>query len=195
VSVESVTARDGRRVFMRPLERDDRARLQAAFDRLSPESRYRRFLSPMPRLSAAQLDHLTDVDHHDHEALVALDESSERLIGVARFVRIEPTVAEPALTVADDWQRQGIGTALLEALAARALEENIAVFRGHFLSDNAAPLRLLEEIGDTEVRKSGAVSEVEVQLHEAASSPTGAGPLRTLLRAAAAGVLRPCRTL
>jgi GNAT superfamily N-acetyltransferase len=195
MSGENVTTRDGRRILMRPLRHDDRARLQAAFDRLSPDSRYRRFLSPMPRLSAAQLDHLTDVDHHDHEALVALDESGERLIGVARFVRIESTVAEPALTVADDWQRQGIGTALLEALAARALQENVLVFRGHFLSDNPAPLRLLEEIGDAEVRKSGTVSEVEVRLHHAASSPTECGPLRTLLRAAAAGVLRPCRIL
>ena len=69
---EAVRLRDGKSVSLRPIEPGDRERLRRAFDRLGPESRYRRFFSPVDHLTESQLDYLTQVDHHDHEALVAL---------------------------------------------------------------------------------------------------------------------------
>ena len=72
----TVTLPDGSRLLIRPIEPADRERVAAGFERLSPESRYRRFFSPLPELSGRQLDYLTRVDHHDHEALVALDADS-----------------------------------------------------------------------------------------------------------------------
>jgi GNAT superfamily N-acetyltransferase len=118
--------RDGARVLVRPIAPDDRAALAAGFARLSPESRFRRFLSPKKQLTEDDLDVLTRVDHHDHEALVALEADTGEGIGVARFVRTGPDRAEPAVVVADDWQGRGVGTLLLDLLAERAWEEGSA---------------------------------------------------------------------
>src|SRR5689334_14196650 len=100
-----VRLRDGSHVRLRPIRPGDKDQLERGFDRLSPESRYRRFLCPMNELSDHMLEYLTDVDHHDHEAIVALDEESGEGIGVARYVRHldRPEVAELAVTVMDDW--------------------------------------------------------------------------------------------
>ncbi|MEA2283671.1 MAG: hypothetical protein QOK21_4278, partial [Solirubrobacteraceae bacterium] len=59
----ALTLRDGSRIVIRPIEPDDRDDLREGFERLSPESRYRRFFSPVPRLSERHLDYLTQVDH------------------------------------------------------------------------------------------------------------------------------------
>jgi hypothetical protein len=103
-----VTLRDGARVTVRPIRPQDAAALRAGFERLSEQSRYRRFLSPMQDLSGSMLRYLTEVDHHDHEALIAVG-AEGTLVGVARSVRShgDPQVAEAAVTVADDWQ--GVG--------------------------------------------------------------------------------------
>jgi hypothetical protein len=113
------------------------------------------------------------------------------MIGVARFVRTGPSVAEPAVAVADDWQSRGVGTALLEALARRALAEGIEVFSGPVLSDNPAPLRVLDQVGDVSVQHVGGVGQVDVLLRPA--DPTGGRVrrLRALLRAIAASTIEP----
>jgi len=67
----AVTVRDGSRLVVRPVRPDDRALLLAGFERLGPESRYKRFLAPMPELTDDVVAYLTSVDHHDHEALAA----------------------------------------------------------------------------------------------------------------------------
>jgi GNAT superfamily N-acetyltransferase len=182
-----VTLVDGTEIAVRPITPADRGALQDGFDRLGPESRYTRFLAPMGRLSASQLKYLTDVDHHDHEALVAY-EPSDRTdgIGVARFVRLseDPGAAEFAVTVADDWQGRGVGTALLTLLADRAREEGIDRFRGLMLARNEPVQNLVGLFGEPRVlaREPGTI-EVEVDLPEA-----GAGHhLERMLRAAARG--------
>jgi hypothetical protein len=64
---------DDSRVTIRPVEPGDKSLLGAAFTELGEESRYRRFFTPLHERDARQLAHLTEVDHHDHEALVAID--------------------------------------------------------------------------------------------------------------------------
>ena len=86
----SATLTDGREARLRPLRCGDRERIVAAFDRLSEESRYRRFFAPLHQLSDRSLEYLTDIDHSDHEAIIALDPGTDELIGVARYVRGEP---------------------------------------------------------------------------------------------------------
>jgi len=68
-----VRIRDGTQVVIRPIEPSDADAMRAGFERLSLESRYERFLSPMDHMSTAMVRYFTDVDHHDHEALVAFD--------------------------------------------------------------------------------------------------------------------------
>jgi hypothetical protein len=71
-----VELRDGSRVRLRQGHSADRELLLRGFERLSPESRYRRFLAAMPHLSEGMVEYLTDVDNHDHEAIIAADEQS-----------------------------------------------------------------------------------------------------------------------
>ncbi len=80
----TVTLRDGARVTLRPITSDDKDRLREAFERLGEESRYRRFFSPMRTLSPATLRYLTEIDHHDHEALVAQEATTGECLGVTR---------------------------------------------------------------------------------------------------------------
>jgi GNAT superfamily N-acetyltransferase len=182
----AVAMRDGSRVVVRPVHPGDRALLLAGFERLGPESRYRRFLAAMTRLTGDFVTYLTDVDHHDHEALAAIDPETGDGVGVARFVRCRdrPDTAEAAVTVIDDWQGRGVGTALLDLLAERARAEGVVRFTALLLAENRRMLNLLEALGPVHVvdRQSGTV-EIEAEL-----PPTGAGrELHGVLGASARG--------
>jgi nucleotide-binding universal stress UspA family protein len=190
----AITLRDGSRVEIRPLEPDDRDALADAFERLSPESRYRRFFSPVAKLRRRDLDYLTRVDHHDHEALVAVDPATGEGVGVARYVRVGPDVAEPAITVADDWQGRGLGGRLLGALASRAREEGIRRFEAPVLASNTEAIRLLERLGRTDRRNDGR----EVQLTITLPDEEQDGRILRwpgVLRDFAAGTVEPARTV
>jgi GNAT superfamily N-acetyltransferase len=176
-------------LVIRPISPDDKDGLRESFDRLSEQSRYRRFLSPHDRLSAAELRYLTEVDHHDHEALVAVDPRARAGAGIARYIRSkeDPSSAELAVVVVDDWQGKGVGTRLASALAERAREEGVSVFTALVLAENDAMLRLAKDVGDVRVlsRDRGTV-ELAIELPE-----KGPGRLIRLLRAVASGQLRP----
>lgn len=146
---ETVVVRHGHRVRLRPVGPGDRAELAAGYRQLSERTAYRRFFTVFPELTPAQLRFLTELDHHGHEAIGAEDPESEKGVGVARYVRspADRTVAEVAVTVTDDWQGTGVGTALLEALAARARAEDITVFTAEILTENQAMTALLSELG------------------------------------------------
>jgi GNAT superfamily N-acetyltransferase len=179
-----ITLRDGSRVRLRQIHSSDGELLLRGFERLSGESRYRRFLVPTPQLSEAVVRYLTEVDHHDHEAIVALEEESGEGIGVARYVRngARPDVAEVAVTVVDDWQGRGLGTLLLEVVSARARGEDIRSFTALMLATNREMITLLERLGPLRVvdREVGTV-EIEMPIPELGLSPV----LRKLLRIAA----------
>ncbi len=178
---------------IRPIGPDDKAGLAAGFERLSERSRYRRFLSPTERLTSAQLAYLTEIDHRDHEALVALEPSSRDGLGVARYVRTveDPHEAEAAIAVADDWQQRGLGTALLRHLAARAREEGVERFTGLVHEDNQAVRHMLEAFGEVRERHAGAGAvEVSLEIPEDPLDREHEQGLASWMRAAAQGLLR-----
>jgi RimJ/RimL family protein N-acetyltransferase len=188
VTTNEVRLDDGARLAIRPVQPDDKPLLADAFSQLSDESRYRRFFTPLRDLDPERLAYLTELDHHDHEALLALDAPDGACVGVARFVRVAPEVAEPAVVVADQWQHRGLGTALLERLAHRARAEGITRFSAIVLAQNRDAIRLLERLGDATREDDGDVLHFDIALPDAG----GAGPtLRGLLRAAATGLLAP----
>ena len=141
---DATTLRDGSTIFLREVRDGDKAAIAAGFEALSPESRYRRFFSGISRLSEADLRYLTEVDHHDHEAVLAFSaEEPAEPVGVARYVRgEEPGEAEVAVTVVDGWQGAGAGTALLERLVARAREEGVETFAATVLAENEEAIEL-----------------------------------------------------
>ena len=181
--------RDGTRIEIRPIRPEDRDDLAAGMRRLSPDSRYRRFLCATDELSDAELDYLTVVDHKDHEALVALELETGEGLAVARFVRWPDDLeaAEFAIAVADDWHGRGVGTALLRELTERAREEGVRRFSAIVLSDNRQMLDMIAELGSLEVKDHQA-GTVELEVELPATGPVPA--LMRTLRAAARGELR-----
>jgi len=190
----TITLRDGARVTLRAMAPGDKPLLAASFERLSPESRYRRFFTTKTRLSGAELDYLVDVDHRDHEAIVAIDPASGELVGVARYIRSdeEGDLAEVAVTVADEWQGRGLGRALLGRLTYLARRAGIRRFGALIQRDNLPSLGLAAGAGGHERRASGGDVEIVVDL----PPHRGIGArLAQALRAAAAGTLVPAYTL
>ncbi|MEX2551133.1 MAG: GNAT family N-acetyltransferase [Nitriliruptoraceae bacterium] len=182
------TLRDGRPILLRSIRPSDRQRLAEGIRRLSPASRYLRFHAPVEQLSATQLDYLTDVDHHDHEAIVALDLTAieEPGVGVARYIReiYEPDVAEAAITVADTYHGQGAGTLLLGALASRAREAGIEVFRNYVLDGNHAMLEVFDHLGAHREREADGLWRVDLKVPEDEDDVPSSGAGRAFLEAA-----------
>ncbi len=174
--------RDGSEVMVRPIRPEDRDAIAKAFGRLSEQSRYQRFMTAIDELSPSQLEYLTDVDHHDHEALVAFDPETGDGVGVARFVRLDDgTSAEAAVTVIDEWQGRGLGVALTNLLAERARDEGVTRFTALLLASNDQMHDVLASLGPSKVlsRSSGTV-EVEVDIPERGIGDHMAGVLRVV---------------
>jgi RimJ/RimL family protein N-acetyltransferase len=199
---------DGQKISIRPIRADDGERLQASHARLSPESRYRRFLASKPELSSADARYLVDIDGCSHFALVAtLDDDEGSIIGVARFVNIPdvPGTAEFAIVVGDDFQGKGLATELLTRLADAAAERGVHRFRATMLADNVPVRRMLHRLaaGDPRETRMGSTSEIEIDLPGAPANPIirvrrGGVALRRALSASgnfAAGVVTPLRSL
>jgi RimJ/RimL family protein N-acetyltransferase len=167
---EIVELRNGTKALIRPIRAEDRQRLAKGFESSSEESRFMRFHAPLPRLSSRQLDYLTDVDHVQHEALIAVDPDTGESFGTARYVRREDDreSAEFAVGVGDRWMQIGLGTALMNALIRRAREAGITRVIAVIQSENTAAKALMTRIaGPGEVRSRSAgwgVKEIVVDL-------------------------------
>lgn len=163
VGGERVTLADEREIILRPIEPRDAHDLALGLRRLGALSRFRRFRRPVERLSPAELDELTDVDHTSHEALVAFDAATGDGIGVARYARApqDPGQAEFTCVVLDRWQRRGVGTALAERLAERARAAGIERFRALTVVGNEPAQRLMAHITDSiSERRTGGITEM-----------------------------------
>lgn len=183
-----VTLRDGSRMSIRPIRPDDKAALLRGFEQLSAESRRRRFLVATEQLSSELLSYLTEVDHVDHEALVAEGADSGEPIGVARYVRVvdQRDTAEVAVTVVDSWQHRGVATELLLRLGRRAVDNGIRHFTATCFASNADALELIRVVPATRVRTTdNGLVEMTVDLPEAEDT----GTFRVALRQAAEGGL------
>ena len=130
-------------VQVRPLEKNDRQRLVGMFRRLSPETIYRRFLSPIHEPSESGLSRLLDLDHSDREGLAAI--VGDDIVGIARYGRLaDPGTAEVAVVVQDSWQHRGVSLLLLENLAKLARQRGVTAFKATIMSDNSAAIRMVK---------------------------------------------------
>ncbi len=160
---ERLKLRDGRAVDVRPLDRSDRGLLAAAIRRLSAQSRYLRFAGPKRHMTERELDHLVDVDHRNHEALFAIDPLTGRGVAVARYIQVpdELGVVELAVTVADDWQGIGLGSALLAGVMQRACDEGHSSVRASVLAANSRSIAMLRRAGFKGRPGTGTLREYE----------------------------------
>jgi GNAT superfamily N-acetyltransferase len=184
-----VTLRDGSKALIRPIRADDKDALTRGLARLSPESRYRRFLRPVTSLNERELKYLTEIDYTNHFAWMAVnpDDPADGW-GVARYVRDpkDPEVAEAAVAVVDDHQHNGIGAYLLQFLTASAIANGIHTFRAWVLGDNVEILRPLERLGASRKADHG-VLKIEVELN----ADFEGTPVQEALRAVARGEFLP----
>ena len=141
-----VVVADGGTVHLRPIRPDDAEALVAFHGGLSQRTRYLRYFSAYPKIPERDLYRFTHVDHHDRVAFVA--ELGGEIIAVGRYERMADTdQAEVAFVVADKHQGRGIGSVLLEHLAAAAREVGIHRFHAVVLAENAAMIRVFRDAG------------------------------------------------
>ncbi len=142
--------RDGTEIVIRPIGPEDAEREQAFVRALSPESRYYRFMTTLRELPPDMLYRFTHPDFQRELALVAVADhgTGSGLIGVTRCVADpDPTSAEFALTVADEWQNRGVGTRLLCELMRAARAVGIRRIWGEILASNVRMLGLMAALG------------------------------------------------
>ncbi len=142
-----VLTADGSVVQIRPVVPGDTAQLRAMHARMSARSRYLRYFSAVKEVTDAQLRVFTDVDYRTRVALVAQSGGDIVAAGTYHAGRAEPTSAEVAFAVQDDQQGRGLGSILLEHLAAAAHECGIARFTAEVLGENQPMLRVFRDAG------------------------------------------------
>jgi ribosomal protein S18 acetylase RimI-like enzyme len=155
---------------IRPIARTDRKRLAEAFSALSQDTRRRRFGGLANRLGVRDINRLTDIDHHEHEALVAIAPSSDAIVGVARYIALpdDPGAAEVAIAVNDDCQGRGVGRRLMRRLAERAREEGITRLLAYVGVANHPALGWLRRAGGVAVGHDGGAVVVSIPLDHSA---------------------------
>ena len=179
-------------MILRPAVAADRPLLVAAFERLSPESRYRRFFAPVKSMSGPLLDYLTAIDYVDHFAWAAIAAEPGPLgdpygVGVSRYIRLaDPAAAEMAVTVVDDWQGKGLGRILLDALVLEALENGIERLEGDVLDENRPMHELLRRTGARFRPEGNGILRFSIDL-PARDEALAGSPFADVLRALAKG--------
>jgi ribosomal protein S18 acetylase RimI-like enzyme len=160
---------DGTKVHVRPIVPEDEPLLHEAVAAMSERTVYFRFFSPLKRMPDALAHRLAVVDYNDRFALVATTHKSgskERIVGVARYDRVQGTeVAEIAVAVVDEFQRRGLGSALMTILGKVARDHEIKTFTLIVLPENQEMLGLLRKMGWIHRAKvSGGVYDISFEL-------------------------------
>ena len=164
---------DGTRLRLRPLGSEDRDGVAALFARLSPNSRYWRFLSPKPELTPRELALLTDIDHIHHAAFAAVDQRDASIVGIGRYAQCADRrgVADFAVEVADELQNMCIGTALARLTVQRARDNGFALLTATTLRENRPARALLQRIGFRAHASDGNEIELELKLDAPSDGP------------------------
>lgn len=187
---------------IRPIRASDGPALEAAFELMSPRSRYLRFFSIRDRLGPDLVKQLTDIDHDEHRAWVVFEPREQRTpatdiedgvgVAIARLIKVEgePGVAEAALVVADEFQGRGFGRLLLELLIGTARDTGVEFIRFETLHQNSGMKRLLRGY---EVETNKNLSDREVAVYDlpvpadAGGDGVALGAIYDLLRFVAEG--------
>jgi len=148
--VNQMQLADGTNITIRPIRPEDAEIEQSFVRRLSPQSKYFRFMQTLNELTPEMLVRFTQLDYNRELALIAVQEkgSQEIELGVARYVmNPDGKSCEFALVVADEWQHRGIGSHLMTHLMDAAQERGFRSMDGEVLADNKKMLDLVKSLG------------------------------------------------
>ncbi|MBI4362797.1 MAG: GNAT family N-acetyltransferase [Euryarchaeota archaeon] len=172
-------------MLLRPVEPEDKPLLEEHHKSLSPETLYLRFFGPRGPLSPGELRRFTEVDHRCREAIVALDPTGERILGVARYEAL-PGIPEAdfAVVVRDGYPGLGLGTHLLLRLASLARDRGLRRLRAAVLAENHMMMDVMRHLGfPLEAHLYAGTYEVSLDITEepAGPSPCPAKPPMSLV--------------
>ena len=156
--IQTVVLSDGSSVALRPVLPDDTLRLQEAFNRLSAETIYMRFLSPLTELTDEHARQLTHIDYKQKMGLVGVvqEAGQERIVAFARYDMMpgaEVGLAEVGIVVRDDYQSRGLGTQVIRLLVKYAQEHGVKTLVGTVHILNERILHFVEQSGVPHTRK------------------------------------------
>ena len=193
--------RDGSSIHLRAIRPDDKHHLLALFSHLSSRSMYFRFFRVKTTLTDEELRYFTELDFVRNVGLVATRRagSDEHIIGVGHYLGLDSkdaplTRAEVAFAIADEYQGRGIGTLLLEHLAAIARANGITEFEADVLGENNRMLEVFERSG-FRIQRSIAAGVFHVAFPTQETVPVRAASAQRERLAAAQSVrafLHPC---
>lgn len=167
-------------LVVRPVVASDRRLIEVGYQQLSERSRYLRFFTGADKLSPTKLSYLSNVDFVDHVALGVLD--GKRPVAVGRWVRMaDPVDADVALTVLDDHQGQGIGSALMTIMADAAGQRGVRRLHFDVLAENRAMLRLLEHHPWSEIERDETVVHIVIDAGEVPPPPVDPDQIRRMI--------------
>lgn len=143
---------DGHIVTIRPIRPEDADMEQEFVKKLSPETKYYRFMNTLRELSPAQVVRLTQIDYDREMAFVALTEIDGREVevGVARYAtNPDGESCEFAIVVADDWKGKGLARRLMGVIIETARSRGVKYMNGDFLSENRRMIQFVTSLGFT----------------------------------------------
>ena len=165
--------RDGRNIEIRALRPDDEAKMLAAISRTSPQSLYRRFFGVKKDFSESEKAFFLNVDFTGHVALVATIERNghTEIAGGARYVVVQPGMAEVAFTVIDEFQGKGVGSALMRHLICLARRASLKQLVADVLPENSAMINILKKSGmPSTITRTKGVVHVRLDVRQQAQS-------------------------
>jgi len=161
--------RDGRSVEIRAQRASDLELWRTAFKRVSAQTLFRRFFAVTHEPTEQQTNYFFNIDFETHVALLAVahEDGAPRMVGICRYVVIRPGQAEVAFTVADDYQGNGLGSAMMRHLTKIARSAGLQEFIADVLAENVSMIRVFTRSGlEMTTTTEDAVVSVVLQLSQ-----------------------------
>lgn len=166
--IKTKTFPDGTEIGIGLAGPEDEQRLVRGFNMLSLQTKFYRFHYGKNKLTQKDKNYLLNIDNYNHLALGAVDlnGSADIGIGLIRYIRDknDPSKAEAALTVIDEYQNKGIGTFLLNELLPFARKNNVKILTNYIMKENAPMLKILEKFDCKIKEESGDLYLIELNI-------------------------------
>ncbi len=149
---ETLTLKNGEKFLIRPIRPEDEPAHRRLIEKLRPEDFYFRFFSHVYQMSHAQLARFTQIDYDREMAFIATRGAGEEAetVGVVRAItKSDNSEAEFAIVIRPDYQKKGLGGALMDKMIRYVRERGTGAMTGQILRINTEMIRLARRFGFT----------------------------------------------